>query len=76
VLYVEMTRVRPGFYSVRFHVLAEPPYDDDSGPMIAERYARSLEATIRAHPADWLWLHNKWKYPRPSEEASKASSAG
>jgi KDO2-lipid IV(A) lauroyltransferase len=65
VLYVEMKRVRLGYYSVRLHVLAEPPYDDDAGPLIAERYARGLEATIRADPADWLWLHNKWKYPRP-----------
>jgi KDO2-lipid IV(A) lauroyltransferase len=64
VLYVEMTRVGRGYYSVRFHVLAEPPYDDDSGPAIAEAYARGLEATIRARPADWLWIHNKWKYAK------------
>ncbi len=68
VLYVEMTRVRAGCYSVRFHRLAEPPYDEDSGPMIAERYARGLEATVRAHPADWLWIHNKWKYGRGGDE--------
>lgn len=71
VLYVEMKRVRVGFYSVRFHVLAEPPYDDDAGSVIAERYARGLEATIRAHPADWLWQHNKWKYARTREEARR-----
>ena len=67
VLYVEMTRLRLGFYSVRFHVLAEPPFgeEDDADVRIAERYARGLEATIRAHPEDWLWVHNKWKYPRP-----------
>ena len=68
VLYVEMTRVRTGYYSVRFQVLAEPPYDDDPGFMIAERYARGLEATVRAHPADWLWIHNKWKYGRSKDE--------
>jgi KDO2-lipid IV(A) lauroyltransferase len=67
VLYVEMRRVRLGHYAVRLHVLAEPPYDDDeedAGALIAERYARALEATIRAQPADWLWIHNKWKYGR------------
>jgi KDO2-lipid IV(A) lauroyltransferase len=73
VLYAEMTRVRLGFYSVRFHVLAEPPYDEDAGPLIAEGYARKLEDTIRAHPADWLWLHNKWKYPRPAKERTPGS---
>ena len=73
VLYVEMTRVRPGHYSVHLHVLAEPPYDDRSGPVIAERYARALERTIRAHPEDWLWLHNKWKYPRPASDPHSES---
>jgi KDO2-lipid IV(A) lauroyltransferase len=68
VLYVEMKRVRLGHYSVRLHILAEPPYDDDedAGARIAERYARALETTIREHPADWLWIHNKWKYGRGS----------
>jgi KDO2-lipid IV(A) lauroyltransferase len=74
VLYVEMTRVRTGYYSARLHVLTEPPYgDEDAGPIIAEGYARALEATIRAHPADWLWPHNKWKYGRPSEDAEPGS---
>ena len=69
VLYVEMKRAGKGRYSVRLHVIAEPPYeDDDAGVKIAEAYARGLEATIRAHPADWLWIHNKWKYARPADE--------
>lgn len=90
VLYVEMKRVRLGHYAVRLHVLTEPPYDDDAstGPVIAERYARALEATIRAQPEDWLWLHNKWKYKRPagdegtvrrrrkSEKAAQAEGGG
>jgi KDO2-lipid IV(A) lauroyltransferase len=69
VLYVEMKRAGAGKYSVKLHVLAEPPYEDeDAGVKIAEAYARGLEATIRAHPADWLWIHNKWKYGRPADE--------
>jgi KDO2-lipid IV(A) lauroyltransferase len=72
VLYVEMMRERLGSYAVRFHVLAEPPYEDeeDAGAQIAERYARALEATIRARPADWLWIHNKWKYGRGAGEGT------
>ena len=46
-------------------LLAEPPYDRDSGPEIVERYARKLEEEIRRSPADWLWLHRKWKYRKP-----------
>ncbi|TMG81564.1 MAG: hypothetical protein E6H78_16605, partial [Betaproteobacteria bacterium] len=32
---------------------------------ITELYARKLEEEIRSSPADWLWVHNKWKYPKP-----------
>jgi KDO2-lipid IV(A) lauroyltransferase len=65
VIYVAMRRVRKGHYSVRLHVLVEPPYADDEELEVVERYARRLEAEIRASPADWLWVHNKWKYPKP-----------
>lgn len=26
---------------------------------------RTLEAQIRRAPADWFWVHNRWKTPRP-----------
>ena len=65
VIYVAMRRVRKGHYTVRLHVLVEPPYDDEQDLDVVERYARRLEAEIRASPADWLWVHNKWKYPKP-----------
>jgi KDO2-lipid IV(A) lauroyltransferase len=73
VAYVAMRRLRRGYYAVHLHVLAEPPYDADEPAgeavegWITEAYARKLEAEIRASPADWLWVHNKWKYPRPAE---------
>ena len=25
----------------------------------------TLEEEIRRSPADWLWLHRKWKYDKP-----------
>jgi Kdo2-lipid IVA lauroyltransferase/acyltransferase len=65
VVYVAMRRVRPGYYTVELKLLAEPPYDRDAGPEIVERYARALEEEIRRSPADWLWLHRKWKYRKP-----------
>jgi KDO2-lipid IV(A) lauroyltransferase len=64
---VAMRRVRRGHYRVRFDVLAEPPYDPDTELPIMERYARKLEDEIRAQPADWLWIHNKWKYAKPPQ---------
>jgi KDO2-lipid IV(A) lauroyltransferase len=70
VVYVAMRRLKRGHYAVRLHVLAEPPYDiteeaeADAGAWIVEAYARKLEEEIRASPSDWLWVHNKWKYPK------------
>jgi Kdo2-lipid IVA lauroyltransferase/acyltransferase len=74
VLYVAMRRVSKGHYSVRLHVLVEPPYDGEEDLQVVERYARRLETEIRDNPADWLWVHNKWKYPKPdamSEEGRR-----
>lgn len=74
VVYVAMRRLKRGCYAVHLHVLAEPPYDHDendqayAGAWIVEAYARKLEAEIRASPADWLWVHNKWKYPKSADE--------
>jgi KDO2-lipid IV(A) lauroyltransferase len=65
VIYVAMRREGRARYSVELKLLAEPPYDRDSGPEIVERYARMLEQEIRRSPADWLWLHRKWKYHKP-----------
>ncbi len=69
VVYVAMRRIERGRYAVHLHVLAEPPYDGNENgsedTWITERYARKLEQEIRSSPADWLWVHNKWKYPKP-----------
>lgn len=65
VVYVAMRRDTPGRYVVELSLLAQPPYDRDSGSEIVERYARKLEEEIRRSPADWLWLNRKWKYRKP-----------
>ena len=63
VIYVAMRRDGPGALQRR----AQAPggaavRSATSGPEIVERYARMLEEEIRRSPADWLWLHRKWKY--------------
>lgn len=64
VIFVSMQRTEKGRYAARLELLANPPYDRDGTGVIIERYARALEAEIRTSPADWLWVHRKWKYPR------------
>jgi KDO2-lipid IV(A) lauroyltransferase len=64
VVFVDMQRVRRGHYRVRLECIAAPPYPPGRGFDIVERYAQALEREIRASPADWLWVHNRWKYPK------------
>lgn len=66
VYYEETVRLRPGYYEVKLHKLAEPPYDDE--PKIIERYVQLLEQSIRNDPAAYLWFHKRWKYSREEEE--------
>ncbi|MEP7183229.1 MAG: lysophospholipid acyltransferase family protein [Betaproteobacteria bacterium] len=75
VIYVRMRRLARGRYSIRFIVLAEPPYADGEDVLIVERYAATLESEIRASPADWLWLQKKWKYPKPTPPAAAGTAA-
>jgi Kdo2-lipid IVA lauroyltransferase/acyltransferase len=68
VVYVAMRRVRRGYYSVRFDVLAEPPYGMGGDEVVMERFARRTERAVIESPADFLWLQKRWKYPRPADE--------
>jgi KDO2-lipid IV(A) lauroyltransferase len=65
VLFVGMQRVARGRYEVHVTPLAAPPYPRTADHAIVERYVRLLEAEILQSPADWLWIHRKWKYARP-----------
>jgi len=64
VVFVTMRRIRRGFYTMRVTVIDEPPYERGADTQVTEHYVRALEAEIRSSPADWLWIHRKWKYPR------------
>ncbi len=65
VLFVALRRERRGVYRAEIVPLAAPPYPRGADHAIVERYARALEAEILASPADWLWIHRKWKYDKP-----------
>lgn len=64
VIFVAMKRVRRGYYEASLKVLAEPPYTENDNEVI-ERYVSEVECQILENPADWLWLHRKWKYKKP-----------
>lgn len=59
-----LTTVGPGRWRLRF---AEPIdlSSRDPARITAEMNAQ-LEALIRTSPADWFWVHNRWKLPQPN----------
>ncbi|MGM9508389.1 lysophospholipid acyltransferase family protein [Larkinella sp. GY13] len=64
VFYIEMQRVRRGYYAMTFYPIAEPPYPALPEGDILNRYRDLLESTIRKAPSDWLWSHKRWKHQR------------
>jgi KDO2-lipid IV(A) lauroyltransferase len=61
------------------HVLdVVPPFDvgRDSPEAVWDltaRHTACLETWVREHPAQWFWLHRRWKTPPPAVEASAAT---
>ena len=64
VFYLQLVRLRRGYYEASFTLIAEPPYDNLPPGAILERYRDLLEETIRHYPTDWLWSHRRWKHWR------------
>ena len=65
VIYYEVTKVRRGFYQVRFTSLCEHPNDVPQYTIVS-RYVRMLGETINRNPQYWLWSHRRWKRQRPA----------
>ena len=66
-------RTGPGFrFQATFYPLIHP---DPEAPVrldiarMTRTYVQYLEAYVRAHPEDYLWLHRLWRRPVEGEEA-------
>jgi KDO2-lipid IV(A) lauroyltransferase len=64
IIYVLMRRIRRGFYEIETRELWDGR-EIVAQNGITERYARSCEADVLAHPADWLWSYRRWKLKKP-----------
>jgi KDO2-lipid IV(A) lauroyltransferase len=73
--YTRVRRLARGRYEVSFAPLHERGESLPQGE-ITERYARALEAEIRADPAGWWWSHKRWKLKREPASPPGASPAG
>lgn len=66
VLYYEVSKVRRGYYEVRFSLLCDKP-NDVPQYAITSSYINHLNKTIDSAPQYWLWSHRRWKRTRPSD---------
>jgi KDO2-lipid IV(A) lauroyltransferase len=62
--FLGLKRTSRGHYEVEFVPLAAAGELLQPGEFTA-RYARMVEAQIRAAPADWPWSHKRWKLKKP-----------
>ncbi len=60
VVYIDVQRVRRGFYELEVTVLAANPNKIEN-EVLTELYVRKLESVILKKPQDWLWSHNRWR---------------
>lgn len=70
--FAAMSRVARGRYEIELQPISAAHEKLDPA-VFTERYARLLEALIRAHPADWTWTHRRWKIARASDTAAPSS---
>lgn len=63
VIYIDIQRVRRGYYTVELSVLTSNPLEFKEGALTG-MYARKLESAIIKKPENWLWSHNRFKLTR------------
>jgi KDO2-lipid IV(A) lauroyltransferase len=71
--FIAMRRERRGHYILEVVPICSANERLDP-PVFTARYAALIEAQIRASPADWTWIHRRWKGERPAD-APLVSSA-
>lgn len=66
VVYMQVERVKRGYYEVHPTLLAEHPKETDETE-ITRAFNKILEAGIQRRPETWLWSHKRWKHKRSTE---------
>lgn len=60
VLFIQIKRIKRGYYQFTSEMLVENPNQTADGEII-KAYMRRLEETIVETPHQWLWTHKRWK---------------
>lgn len=62
-LFMDIQRVKRGFYEISFSLLEENPASTKE-TAVTYAYMSRLEEVIRGKPEDWLWSHRRWKHKK------------
>ncbi len=65
IVYVNVKRVRRGFYELSAELLVATPGEMADGE-ISKLHTKRLEQDIIEQPEIWLWSHKRWKHKRPA----------
>jgi len=60
VIYLEIQRVKRGFYTMELMDVCEQPKDLTENEL-TQMYASLLEKSIKKQPENWMWSHKRWK---------------
>jgi Kdo2-lipid IVA lauroyltransferase/acyltransferase len=71
--FVQMRRLSRGQYQLDLLPICAAGERPDP-QIFTARYASLVEAMIRANPADWTWIHRRWKASRPLEASSEPAA--
>ena len=66
-VYAHIWSTNRGYSRIRFEQITDDPSTMQPEEM-TKRYAELLEQNICAHPEQWLWTHNRWKWGRKDLE--------
>jgi KDO2-lipid IV(A) lauroyltransferase len=71
VIFVELIRIKRGYYTMSFEELIQPSYDNVEKGAIIELFARRLEKSVLKYPDQYLWSHKRWKHKKPENATMK-----
>jgi Kdo2-lipid IVA lauroyltransferase/acyltransferase len=67
VVYLDVQRVKRGYYTCRFVDVESDPRSTKEGE-ITEKVTRLLESYIIKKPDFWLWTHKRWKRKKDEQK--------
>jgi KDO2-lipid IV(A) lauroyltransferase len=71
VIFVELIRIKRGYYTMSFEELIKPSYYNVKKGDIIELFARRLEKSVLKYPDQYLWSHKRWKHKKPQNATMK-----